>query len=186
MIQIDEALAWLNQSPDDPRSHLTNRIRDLIIDIQSNDYPTGEMILLMDRAIIFSEGSLDAYEYPEVLLNCAVIVFKAELYAQARDYVVKAETEYATNLSDTYRRAVSSWVMGLVAWQLNENMIAYENYSATKSAFNEFLEKDLRFPNGGVYRYREDVYYGGGEWILLSAWLGWYYSLSDRNEKAIE
>ena len=48
------------------------------------------------------------------------------------------------------------------------------------------IEKDLRFPNGGVYRYREDVYYGGGEWILLSAWLGWYYSLSDRNEKAME
>jgi len=28
---------------------------------------------------------------------------------------------------------------------------------------------------GGVHRYREDSYYGGGEWLLLSAWLGWYY-----------
>jgi GH15 family glucan-1,4-alpha-glucosidase len=29
---------------------------------------------------------------------------------------------------------------------------------------------------GGVHRYRSDTYYGGGEWILLSAWLGWYFA----------
>ncbi len=28
---------------------------------------------------------------------------------------------------------------------------------------------------GGVHRYPEDNYYGGGEWLLLSSWLGWYY-----------
>lgn len=26
----------------------------------------------------------------------------------------------------------------------------------------------------GVHRYAKDSYYGGGEWILLTAWLGWY------------
>ena len=35
------------------------------------------------------------------------------------------------------------------------------------------IEEDLHRKNGGVYRYKADVYYGGGEWILLSAWLGW-------------
>ncbi len=29
---------------------------------------------------------------------------------------------------------------------------------------------------GGVHRYAEDTYYGGGEWLLLSCWLGWYYA----------
>lgn len=29
--------------------------------------------------------------------------------------------------------------------------------------------------DGGVHRYTEDTYYGGGAWILLTAWLGWYY-----------
>jgi GH15 family glucan-1,4-alpha-glucosidase len=29
--------------------------------------------------------------------------------------------------------------------------------------------------NGGLHRYAEDSYYGGGAWILLTAWLGWYY-----------
>ncbi|HLO15231.1 MAG TPA: hypothetical protein VK206_10405 [Anaerolineales bacterium] len=28
---------------------------------------------------------------------------------------------------------------------------------------------------GGVHRYAADSYYGGGGWILLSAWLCWYY-----------
>jgi len=27
--------------------------------------------------------------------------------------------------------------------------------------------------SGGVYRYKEDTYFGGGTWILLNAWLGW-------------
>ena len=36
------------------------------------------------------------------------------------------------------------------------------------------IEKDLA-QDGGVHRYLLDTYYGGGEWTLLSAWLGWYF-----------
>ncbi|WP_044641447.1 glycoside hydrolase family 15 protein [Risungbinella massiliensis] len=36
----------------------------------------------------------------------------------------------------------------------------------------------------GVYRYPEDTYYGGGKWILLTAWLGWYYSRTGEKERA--
>lgn len=38
------------------------------------------------------------------------------------------------------------------------------------------IEMDLHRPNGGVYRYPGDTYYGGGEWIILAAWLGWHYA----------
>jgi GH15 family glucan-1,4-alpha-glucosidase len=31
--------------------------------------------------------------------------------------------------------------------------------------------------NGGVHRYVGDTFYGGGEWIILTAWLGWYEAL---------
>jgi len=31
---------------------------------------------------------------------------------------------------------------------------------------------------GGVHRYGSDTYYGGGEWVLLSGWLGWYYAIT--------
>ncbi|MBK7454251.1 MAG: glycoside hydrolase [Anaerolineales bacterium] len=29
---------------------------------------------------------------------------------------------------------------------------------------------------GGLHRYAKDSYYGGGAWIPLTAWLGWYYA----------
>jgi GH15 family glucan-1,4-alpha-glucosidase len=37
----------------------------------------------------------------------------------------------------------------------------------------EWIERDL--VHGGVHRYASDTYYGGGEWLLLTAWLGWCY-----------
>lgn len=39
----------------------------------------------------------------------------------------------------------------------------------------EYLESTILLA-GGVHRYAEDSYYGGGAWILLTAWLGWYYA----------
>jgi GH15 family glucan-1,4-alpha-glucosidase len=37
---------------------------------------------------------------------------------------------------------------------------------------------------GGVHRYNTDTYYGGGEWVLLAGWLGWYYALTGRRSEA--
>lgn len=46
------------------------------------------------------------------------------------------------------------------------------------------IEADLHCPGGGVHRYRGDTYYGGGEWVLLAAWLGWYYAHVGERERA--
>jgi GH15 family glucan-1,4-alpha-glucosidase len=35
--------------------------------------------------------------------------------------------------------------------------------------------------HGGLHRYAADTYYGGGAWVLLSAWLGWYYAELAKN-----
>jgi GH15 family glucan-1,4-alpha-glucosidase len=46
------------------------------------------------------------------------------------------------------------------------------------------IERDLAHQGAGrgVHRYSLDTYYGGGEWILLSAWLGCYYAqVGDRH-----
>jgi GH15 family glucan-1,4-alpha-glucosidase len=43
------------------------------------------------------------------------------------------------------------------------------------SATLQSIEKDLHRPGGGMYRFKNDTYYGAGEWLLLTAWLGWYY-----------
>ncbi len=39
---------------------------------------------------------------------------------------------------------------------------------------------------GGVYRYLEDTYYGGGEWVLLTGFLGWHEARTDRRDLALE
>jgi GH15 family glucan-1,4-alpha-glucosidase len=38
---------------------------------------------------------------------------------------------------------------------------------------------------GGVHRYALDTYYGGGEWLLLAALLGWYRARSGRTAEAL-
>lgn len=50
----------------------------------------------------------------------------------------------------------------------------------------ERIEEDLRRDGGGVHRYAADTYYGGGEWVLLTAWLGWYYTEVGEVERAAE
>jgi GH15 family glucan-1,4-alpha-glucosidase len=45
------------------------------------------------------------------------------------------------------------------------------------------IEADIRYPDGGVYRYAADTYYGGGEWPLLAAWLGWVYLETHQTNK---
>lgn len=36
----------------------------------------------------------------------------------------------------------------------------------------------------GVYRYLDDVYYGGGQWVLLAAFLGWHHARAGDRDRA--
>ena len=51
--------------------------------------------------------------------------------------------------------------------------------SATVQEIERRLAKD-----GGVHRYAWDSYYGGGAWVLLAAWLGWYYAVIGDTDRA--
>jgi GH15 family glucan-1,4-alpha-glucosidase len=44
------------------------------------------------------------------------------------------------------------------------------------------IERDLLTP--GLHRYKGDSYYGSGEWVLLTEWLGWAYARAGEMEKA--
>jgi len=46
------------------------------------------------------------------------------------------------------------------------------------------IEKTI-LQDGGLHRYAADTYYGGGLWVLLTAWLGWYYTQVGASEKAL-
>ena len=43
---------------------------------------------------------------------------------------------------------------------------------------------DASAAHGGVHRNAEVTYYGGGEWLLLAARLGWCYAAAGRMEEA--
>jgi GH15 family glucan-1,4-alpha-glucosidase len=46
------------------------------------------------------------------------------------------------------------------------------------------IEGELYVTGRGVHRYRRDSYYGGGTWLLLSAWLGWVYAKCGETDRA--
>ena len=46
----------------------------------------------------------------------------------------------------------------------------------------ERVRHELQVDRGGVRRYLGDTYYGGGEWVLLTAWLGWNDAANDRRD----
>lgn len=48
------------------------------------------------------------------------------------------------------------------------------------------IETNLLTQKYGLHRYQGDTYYGGGEWILLSAWLGWVYANQGNYSQARE
>lgn len=48
------------------------------------------------------------------------------------------------------------------------------------------VERDLLAEGHGVHRHREDVYYGGGAWVLLGLWLAWYKTQVGEIERARE
>lgn len=48
------------------------------------------------------------------------------------------------------------------------------------------IERELVSPGGGVHRHADDTYYGGGEWLLLTAMLGWADATAGATREASE
>lgn len=48
------------------------------------------------------------------------------------------------------------------------------------------IERELHAQQSGIHRHREDVYYGGGVWVLLALWLAWYYVIAGDRQRAAE
>jgi GH15 family glucan-1,4-alpha-glucosidase len=90
-------------------------------------------------------------------------------------------------------------VAGLRAWEVDERVdlgLGEDRTDASRlvlvplglggAEVVERVERELVSPGGGVHRHREDIYYGGGEWLLLTALLGWAYALTGSTPRARE
>lgn len=60
----------------------------------------------------------------------------------------------------------------------------YQPDDAIMQATIDRIEQELA--PGGVHRYLDDTYYGGGEWVLLAGFLGWYYAEVGATSRANE
>ncbi len=47
------------------------------------------------------------------------------------------------------------------------------------------VRRDLSGPGGGIYRYRGDTYFGGGQWLLLTSSLAWHDAVAGNTAAAI-
>lgn len=90
------------------------------------------------------------------------------------------DTEAAYFVKQVGRRAVDASVLWLATpfdlWPLSDPRIV---------ATMRRVEREL-VSEGGVRRYAGDTFYGGGAWILLTAWLGWHYARAGRWREAAE
>ena len=48
------------------------------------------------------------------------------------------------------------------------------------------VTSELSTPGGGVHRYLGDTFYGGGQWPILAAFLGWHHAVAGSRERAAE
>ena len=92
----------------------------------------------------------------------------------------------AVHARGIYEGHLTKWLDGT---DLDASLIAcatpfrlVEPDGAVASATIAALE--ARLAHGGVHRYGDDVYYGGGEWILLAGLLGWHYAEVGRLDDA--
>ena len=73
---------------------------------------------------------------------------------------------------------------GSLAW-LGVPFAVLPPSDARMTATIEAIRRDLTGPEGGVYRYRGDTYYGGGEWLLLTSSLAWHDAVTGNLSRSV-
>ena len=110
------------------------------------------------------------------------------IYGGLRSYALLTSEDVGRTLAEIHRTLTSDlvhagrFVKFLGTEQVDASLVGLttphrvvEPTDGRMQATIQSIERDLR-RGGGVHRYAGDTYYGGGEWILLTAWLGWYYA----------
>jgi len=83
------------------------------------------------------------------------------------------------------RGAEDDRVDGSMLW-LGVPFRALEPQDPRLQATVDAVRRDLAGPGGGIYRYRGDTYYGGGQWLLLTSSLAWHDAVTGDVDRARE
>lgn len=108
----------------------------------------------------------------------------AELLGEARYAEVStAVTEriLAAHVRDgrLTKSAGTTGVDGSLLWLGTSFALGSDDDERLRASTVTAVRDDLMPVGGGVRRYLGDSYYGGGEWLLLTSWLGWHAARTD-------
>jgi GH15 family glucan-1,4-alpha-glucosidase len=106
-------------------------------------------------------------------LDAAACLLGDDRWADAAEQVRTRLLERFLRAGRFRRGANDDRVDGSLLW-LAVPFGVFPAEDARIAATVETIQHELTGPHGGVYRYRGDTYYGGGEWILLACSLGWH------------
>ncbi|HEV8687791.1 MAG TPA: glycoside hydrolase family 15 protein [Gaiellaceae bacterium] len=117
-------------------------------------------------------------------LRAAAVVLRDDVYHEAADVVTSHLLERFAVDGRFKRGATDERVDGSLVWAgVPFGVLPPDDQRLAATV--EAIRRDLVGPGGGVYRYRGDTYYGGGQWILLTCSLGWHAAVvGDDEERA--
>jgi GH15 family glucan-1,4-alpha-glucosidase len=115
-------------------------------------------------------------------LRSAAVLLRDEAYDHEADVVTSHLLDRFAVDGRFKRCATDERVDGSLVWAgVPFGVLAADDprLEATVAA----IRRDLVGPGGGVYRYRGDTYYGGGQWILLTCSLGWHAAVRGNDDE---
>lgn len=145
-------------------------------------------------AQFWDEPCYDAWEENPTRLHTATLAssyagLKAMLlyrprYAQFAEKIRQVIMDECVHNGHFIKFVGNSEVDASLLWLSTPFRVVPEDHPLMQSTVIQ-LEQTL-LCDGGLKRYAADSYYGGGAWILLTAWLGWYYARLGNLERAKE
>ena len=144
MIEISEALRWLNQFD---RSHLNGTNQGLFASAR-NRRTDNAAIQDIIRSALQQAGTSpqDGLDYSETLLNCAVIEFDRGFTEQARDHLATAVGRYVRG-KDVHGAAVAAWMHGITELAMQNADGTYDSWRRSLRTVDRFRQTNRHIPS---------------------------------------
>lgn len=116
------------------------------------------------------------------LASAAALMESSTIAAEAAA-VRKFVLEYGTFDGRLRKHLGTDLLDGSLLWAATPFRLIDPSHPIMRRSVDQIVGS-LTGPSGGIRRYVGDSYYGGGEWILLTAHLGWYWVEAGELERA--
>lgn len=137
MIPLSEVFNWLNR---EQASHLTNKSRFSIWQINDPKLPESQKDGMIDALINSTRNCPDEAKYLEVLVFAGKTQAERHRLWEAKRHLGLAASKFST-LNDPFRAAVTRWMLSMIEWQMADNNTAYANARAAQEAFDKIVQE---------------------------------------------